>query len=314
MEDIIERSLLGEASDAELAQLAAWRDASADNEQEYQQLVRLLAVTRRMRLDEATSAASERPRASDIIALAAARQRSARPLKRLAPWAIAAAASLVAFVSLARDASVPRGQPMEVVTGASELATVQLGDGSVVRLAPSSRLQLASTGSGREVTIEGRAFFAVQKQRGQPFRVRTRLGTAQVLGTRFELATVGDGLRLLVVEGRVALDAPRNRVEVGAGEQSAVRDGSAAAPTKLSEAVASWVGKFVVFRATPLREAAREIERVYGIPVTLADSTIGDETVTATLTDKPLAEAIGVLCSVLDARCTVSARGVSIGR
>ena len=45
----------------------------------------------------------------------------------------------------------------EVVTGATELATVQLGEGSVVRLAPSSRLRVLA-GRERAVSLEGRAF------------------------------------------------------------------------------------------------------------------------------------------------------------
>ena len=133
-----------------------------------------------------------------------------RSRTRWAPWAIAAAAAIVAAVSLAlarpqtRDAAIPGWGATEVVTGATELATVQLGEGSVVRLAPSSRLRVLA-GRERAVNLEGRAFFAVERMPRHPLRVHTPPGR-RVLGTRFELATNADRLELRVVEGRVALE------------------------------------------------------------------------------------------------------------
>jgi ferric-dicitrate binding protein FerR (iron transport regulator) len=137
-----------------------------------------------------------------------------------------------------------------------------------------------------------------------------------VLGTRFELATTGGDLRLAVVEGSVALDAPRNRVEVKAGEETAVHDSTAARPTKLArpDSAVRWVGTFLVFQATPLRQAAKDIERVYDVRVSIADSTLAAETITATFTDRPLREVVDVVCAVIAARCDVQQRAVSIAR
>jgi ferric-dicitrate binding protein FerR (iron transport regulator) len=69
-------------------------------------------------------------------------------------------------------------------------------------------------------------------------------------------------------------------------------------------AVATWAGTFLAFQATPLGEAAREIERVYGTPVTITDTTLARETITATFTDRPVQEVLNV-CAVLSARCEV---------
>ena len=237
---------------------------------------------------------------------------------RWAPWAIAAAAAIVAAVSLRSRASsdevIPGWGATEVVTGATELATVQLGEGSVVRLAPSSRLRVLA-GRERAVSLEGRAFFAVQRMPNHPLRVHTAAGDARVLGTRFELATNAEGLHLRVVEGRVALSTARDRIEVGAGEESGVRNGTVSRPTPAQPvAVAAWVGTFLAFQATPLREVAREIERVYRMPVTIADSALGAETITATFTDRPVEEVVNVVCSVLIATCDVRDGKVRIGR
>jgi transmembrane sensor len=229
-----------------------------------------------------------------------------RSIVRLVPWTIAAAAALALLVSRVRPAAVGDAHwgLADVVTGASEMTTLQLRDGSVVRLAPSSRLRIATTDSIREVELEGRAFFAVAKMQGRPFVVRTRAGNATVLGTRFEIVTERDDLRLLVVEGRVALSTGRHRVEVSAGEVSGVRDSATITPTRVADAnrMEKWVGKFLVFQATPMRDAARQIERMYRVRIT-TDSTIASRTVTATFTDQTAEQVLDVVCSVMHAQC-----------
>jgi transmembrane sensor len=192
---------------------------------------------------------------------------------------------------------------------------VQLGEGSVVRLAPSSRLRVLA-GRERAVSLEGRAFFAVERMAGHPLRVHTAAGEARVLGTRFELATDRDQMQLRVVEGSVALSTQRGRTEVAAGEESGVRNGAVTPPTRVAApaAVATWVGIFLAFQATPLRAAVLEIERVYGTPVTVGDSTLAEQTITATFTDRPVQEVVNVVCSVLNARCEVRDGRVRIDR
>jgi ferric-dicitrate binding protein FerR (iron transport regulator) len=74
------------------------------------------------------------------------------------------------------------------------------------------------------------------------------------------------------------------------------------------------VGTFLAFQATPLRDAARDIERVYRTPVTIGDSALAAETITATFTDRPVEEVVNVICAVLSARCEVHEGRVRIER
>ena len=320
MDELIDRARRGEASADELTRLAVWRAASAENERQYRDTMRLLDAGRSL---AAVAPEVPRPTGNRVLALVRRRERAsdarnAGGVRRWVPWLVAAAALVIAAVSLrprdSRDAGIPGWDATEVVTGATELATVQLGEGSVVRLAPSSRLRLLA-GRERAVSLEGRAFFAVQRMPSHPLRVHTAAGDARVLGTRFELAANADGLQLRVVEGRVALSTERERIEVAAGEESGVRNGALSRPTRAPPApVAAWVGTFLVFQATPLREVAREIERVYKTPVVIADSALGAETITATFTDRPMREVVNVVCSVLNAKCDVRDGGVRIQR
>jgi transmembrane sensor len=315
LDAIIERALQGEATEAELAELAVWRNASPENERHCRRTERIIAAARSLR---PRGSVPPRPTAGAIIAAVESRHSTRRDRLRAParwiPWSIAAAAVLVAAIALGGNGDVPWA-PAEVVTGASELATVKLGDGTVVRLAPSSRLRVEAD-RPREVTLEGRAFFAVTTTPGRPFRVATNGATVKVLGTRFELATDGGGVRLRVVEGRVELDTPVNTVEVSAGEESGVRNGAATPPTPLTAAdvALDWVGEFLVFQSTPLRDAAADIERLYGVRVLVGDSTLSDATVTAAFTDQPVKEVVDVVCVVLNAACTWDRDVVTIRR
>ena len=316
-DELIDRACRGEATAAELNELGSWRRESGENERQYQATMRLLDAGRAIANVET---AVNRPTAAEIIARTKSRRRftGATAAARWAPWAIAAAAVVVAAVSLRSRTTgtdaIPGWGATEVVTGATELATVQLGEGSVVRLAPSSRLRVLA-GRERAVHLEGRAFFAVQRMARHPLVVHTSAGDARVLGTRFELATNADRLEVRVVEGKVALTTPREHVEVGPGEAGAVANGTVSRPSQAAApAVATWVGTFLAFQATPLGEAAREIERVYGTPVTIVDTTLARETITATFTDRPVQEVVNVVCAVLSARCEVKDSRVRIDR
>lgn len=304
MDEIIDREQRGEASPAELQQLGEWRRASIANEHEYRRLVRMLGVTRTL----VASLRSEPPSAAAVLG----RRRDDLPASarhaRWTPWLVAAAVAaglVLGFMLPRRTAPAASWGVADVATGAAEMTTIQLGDGSVVRLAPASRLRVATNDSTREVTLDGRAYFVVAKMPDKPFVVHTTMGNARVLGTRFELSTREHELNLVVVEGRVALSTGQGNVEVRGGQQSGVRNQQPLAPTAVANAdrMEQWVGKFLVFQSTSVRDAAREIERMYGTRVVVADSIIGRRTVTATFTDQTATQVLDVLCSVVNAQC-----------
>ena len=272
-------------------------------------VARLLRATASLRLE---LQGSDPPTAAELFSRA--REVSARAPRRVAlSWAhVAAAATIVlAAAGVGRLSHVPApaqadgASGAEIVTGAAELVTVKLADGSVVRLAPSSRLRLGDRGAPRSVTLAGRAYFAIRRDPAHPFLVHTAAGTARVLGTRFELATTGGDLEITVVEGHVALDAAQNTVDVRGGQRTRIARGAAQIPHRLDDPVAAlrWVGTFLTFQETPLAEAMRQVERAYGMRVVVADTVLARETVTATFTSQSGTEVIAVLCSVVSAHC-----------
>jgi transmembrane sensor len=307
MDELILRALHDSISEEEERELAAWRGASEENEAYYRELRAMLEVARST-VDE--SAAPPRPALEALVPSAgAAARRRRRGIGALAGLAAAAALAAV-LLQVPRHAGTPGFSLGEAdyATGPGESRTVLLPDHSVVKLGPSTRLRTTDARDVRDVFLDGKAYFAVAKMNGLPFQVRTASGRAVVHGTQFELATEGAGTRLLVFEGRVALEAAATRsVEVGAGELSSISDGSLAAPVRVEDPrkMAGWLGSFLVFQATPVPQVARELASVYGVRVEVTDSALATQTVTGWYDGEPFDDVFAIVCGVLQAQCEV---------
>jgi transmembrane sensor len=322
LEDLMDDSLLfraikGQTNPSEQHAVDAWRRASPEHEARYQELQSLLAVTARR-----GHVASEPPPVLEVLELAARRERTTRrsAWSRRAVAVAGVAAVLVAAVTLVRPFAGD-GPPdfgfEEMVTGDNQTVTVALRDGSVMRLAPRSQARIRVQEGLREVHLTGRAFFSVAKRDGLPFRVLTRGGEVTVLGTQFDLDATNDDVRLVVVEGKVALAATRGgEVQLVRGQEVRVVEGQLLPTVQLAEArdETRWVGRFLAFQGTPLSDVAHEIEQAYGVTVRIADTTLAQQTITNWFSDRPLDEVVRVVCAVVAAECEVQGNAVTMGK
>jgi transmembrane sensor len=317
MDEIIIRSLQGRSSPADEEALRRWRQESLHNERHYRDMARTWRL-----------AGLIEPGSADVHA-AAAPAHAVPPLKvmkpvsrssrfRRAATALLAAAAFIAvgigIGLITGPADADRLAAEEFVTGRHEMVTVRLTDGTVVRLAPSSRLRVGQQGRERQVWLDGRGFFAVAKDSSRAFVVRTRTGDAVVLGTRFDVNVDENGMQVFVVEGRVAHQAGGAEVEVGAMQLSRVTEGGPPEVQAIADSkpLLSWLGEFLVFQATPMREVALELERRFDVVVRVADPGIAARTVTAWFTDESLEEVLLIVCRAADAHCTIRDDRVSI--
>lgn len=308
MDDLIWRFLQGRTNADEQSVLEQWRASSAVHEERFRELRVLWEASAPPQL------LTRRPSATQIIN---------RQKVRWHRWgrAGAAAAAAIALLFGARQVWHDRSTdiaaaPTEIVTGANELSTVTLGDGTVVRLAPSSRLRLLRGRNAREVWLDGRAYFAVTQDPERRFKVHTSLGDAVVLGTRFDLRTDHGQLRLLVVEGKVQLEASGRSVPVAAHRLAELAPTQEPAVAEVDDdyidRALNWTGNFIAFESTPLGAAARELSSHYNVPITITDSTLAKETVTGWFTDEPLEDVLMILCRAVRAQCAVRKTGATI--
>lgn len=227
------------------------------------------------------------------------------------------AAMLLLFFAVQRIWLPGRSAPPlavdELITGSGETNTIRLNDGSIVRLGPNSRLQVVDAGPGRQVLLEGRAFFAVASSEDNPFRVLTPTGRIRTLGTRFQVDAAATEMRVIVVEGRVALDGAGEEVQVGSGQmlrRSGPEIGTVEPAPSLAELSSGWLGRFLIFKDTPLSRAIREIEQIYDVDVVIDATDDFDPTLTMWVSDRPLEEVLTIVCSVIGAHCEIEGRTV----
>jgi transmembrane sensor len=326
-DELILRYLKGETSEAEKARLLDWLDESPENEERYRQIAKLWELRRLM---EAALHLEAAPPASAILdRRLAATSIASRPGADVSPLPAAARASrrkpttsrlrVAAVIALlligagtlgyltGRGGRMTLGS-VQLMTDATEMSSARLADGSVVRLAPESSLQVEITSTTRRAWLHGRAFFAVQHDASRPFIIHTHAGEVVVRGTRFDLEVRSGDLQLLVVDGAVGLAAGGESVEVQAGQLSRVRDGGRPEVENVDDVFGElgWIGDFVAFEATPLREVVRELERRYGLRIQVQDSALAEQTVTSWSMNRSPQEILTAVCLALNAFCTIN--------
>jgi len=308
MDELIILEIEGRATPDELDELGRWRAAAPANEERYQEVRALWALTGMRR---EIHSGLEPPSAAEVLG------RTRRPARRrgfggrLAGGAAAIAASLVLALGIGQiwsggQIGTPTALAAEFRTGPNELMTAVLDDGSVARLAPNTTLTVTMVEGGREAQLEGRAFFAVSHDPDRPFRVHTSEGDVTVLGTRFEVDTARSSLRLLVVDGAVSLSASGTETELTGGDlgESTAEGPPVVTRVEVPEALLDWMGTWMAFEATPLYRVAQELEVRLGIHVQIADAGISQRTFSGWFSEQDRDRMLEMICRVAELRCT----------
>lgn len=167
-------------------------------------------------------------------------------------------------------------------TSIGEQRTVQLADGSTVRLDTGSRIRVRFTGDRRTVELEaGQALFTVAHDTARPFTVEAGEARVTAVGTVFDVRRAGDGVEVTLVSGAVDVmpgEGARTS-RMGAGQQARVGYGGLRLAAVDTAIETSWAEGRVVFRDTPLQEAVAEVNRYLTDPIVLDSPDMAGERV-----------------------------------
>lgn len=325
--EILVAALSGEATEEEVRILTAWRAADPGNEAHYQRMLRTWSALPELEYEAVAGdpvPAEAVIRRSDIRLVPASAGgeakrtagSSGRPWGRWARRAGQLAAALVlGFVAGSSHGSMPGmgGAVQQVVTGVDQVTTVRLADGTVVRLAPRSRLSIPED-FRREVVLDGRAYFSVPSASGRRFRVRTEEGVVTVFGTRFDAGVEEGEIRVIVVEGHVAVEGGGHRVDLTDREMGTLgraRPPSVETVENVYEATA-WLGRFLAFESTPLGEVVSELGERLGLTFRVEDPDLNARTLTGWFTDQSPQDIVTGICSALDVACSIRGDTVTV--
>ena len=217
---------------------------------------------------------------------------------------VAAAAVLATFVFFLLPASP---DTVTVETTAAEVRTIELPDGSSVRLLGDSRLTYSPGAMDSDETLrvefEGRALFDIIPS-PERFLLVTPDAQVTVLSTSFGARTFEDGTEVVLVEGSLRMStrqAPDRGVLLAPGQMSRMMAGVPSEPVsvRVHERLA-WTGLFV-FHATPVRDILPMLSGHYGVDIS-ADETLLDERVTGRFTqDESLAGTLDIVALAIGA-------------
>lgn len=225
------------------------------------------------------------------------------PKRRSGPWrwagGIAAVLALFLLGTLALlrvDAPPGGGMPPTLVaeseapaslrTAVGERSVVTLQDGSVVELNTDS-LVLVDYETGRRnlKLVRGQALFQVARDASRPFTVEAAGRQIVALGTEFDVRVDEKGMKVTLIEGKVAVKPVSSAASGGAGDVRNLRPGEqliaradrpvVVLPADVRQAV-SWRTGRIIFSDEPLGEVVEEINRYSTRKVVLADSSLAD--------------------------------------
>jgi transmembrane sensor len=214
---------------------------------------------------------------------------------------------------------------------------ILLPDGSSVVLQSGGHLSYAEVPgrNRREVTLTGKAFFEIVKNKNKPFLVYSYGLAAKVLGTSFLIdASAGNNdIRVEVRTGTVAVfslnnlegndkepiaDLPeRSGITLQHDQQIAFSkaDGkiSQLPVTKPPVATLDDISTHdFFFDETPVQKVFEELESAYNVSIKYDQELLGDCPLNATLIGQPFKEKLEVICNAIDAHFVIEGNSVTV--
>ncbi|QWP77354.1 FecR domain-containing protein [Lysobacter sp. K5869] len=207
---------------------------------------------------------------------------------RASRWPFAAAAAVAALAVGLGWAWLHYGavERSSYRTALGKTDEVALADGSRATLSSDSRIEVALSGARRRVELaQGEAFFDVAKDPGRPFAVEAGARRVVAVGTHFSVRRDGADLRVVVTEGTVRLESepvgghPQPTTLLPAGSIALAGPNGVlvrSVPVEEAERYVDWRHGYLVFRDTPLAQAAAEFNRYSARKLVIADAAAGE--------------------------------------
>jgi ferric-dicitrate binding protein FerR (iron transport regulator) len=270
--------------DAPQAKPATRPGAEIDMEQSWAHVVHALHGEAHSPQALADAAAHSRHEAAEHIAVIEKTGPAWKVVALVAVVVLALFAAVAGMNRLGADAKVAsavNAADARVVTSLpAQVGVVTLDDGSIVRLAPESKLSIP-TGFGpelRAVKLDGAASFSVAPGQPRDLQVHTRNAVAVAKGTKFTVRDYeSDGATTVVVqEGTVEVRQGEQKQPLAAGAGLVVAAGQAprSATAGEADAASAWTTGTLSVTNRPLREVLPQLRRWYGLTVNVPQTAL----------------------------------------
>lgn len=222
--------------------------------------------------------------------------------KRTAFRVAAALIPIIGLASLAIFYYREKNDRRVFVNNTKQVQTIQLEDGTVIRLNQHSRLTVNASFSKqqqREAWLEGEAFFTVQHQAAKPFTVHAaNLMDINVLGTSFNVNTTNGNAAVVLNEGSVKVNAGTANEAVSLllkpGEKASFNAQTRVLSRQKVDTLfqTSWKYNLLAFKSEPLKVVMQRLGEQYGYEVAFEEERMEQLLFTGYLPSDNLQQAI----------------------
>ena len=211
-----------------------------------------------------------------------------------------------------QEVYVPKGEKLQVL----------FHDGTKVWLNSDTRLKYPSEfkGKTRDVTLDGEAYFVVNKNRAKPFIVNVKELKIKVTGTSFDVRAYRESKEITAIldEGKISMITSNK----GKLVEYNLNPGQKASYLKQTSKVlfskaengqnSNWKHNQLVFKDTPLTEVLKILERWYNVKMIIVNREIESYSYTAKFDNESLQNVLAGLEKITPIRCVVKSGNVEI--
>ena len=311
IEELIIKHLLEETSEQEKQELQTWRESNADNERQYQELVKVLKVSTTYEINHQNididaewnrfeRSVESKSKPNDQVKEVSFYQQS---------WLkVAAGIAIIAVLGLLINQFLTSDNRL-VVVAETETKEVILPDGSIVTLNAGSQISYEKEYIEqplRSVSLIGEAFFEVESNPQQPFVVQLDEASVEVVGTSFNIEAHKNmsSINVVVASGVVRFESAnyKNSVLLEAGDRGAINKTTNEISKIMNVDVnyLSWKTQQIVFEDVSLDRVIQTLNRLYEANIIISAETAVNCKVTVSFDHQSLDAILSVLEETLD--------------
>ena len=299
-EELIARFLMGECSEEELHKVNAWLDESDGNVRE------LFRIEQIYHLGKNENFADEKKieRAEKQLFKRLKQEETKRhKVRRMNTWMRYAAMLIGVFLISGLGYHIYQSQSetgaLVAVTARDEVKELMLPDGTKVWLNKHTTLKYPSEFSekGRNVYIEGEAYFEVKRNVEKPFIVRSEAMQVRVLGTVFNLKSdkANRSAVATLIKGEIEVKGNHEEgmIVLSPGQKAELNGMTRRLVVKqVDTGIENWHNNQFVFEKADIFTIARTLENSYGVKIILAPDMDVTKTYTGALKKKNSVEEV----------------------
>lgn len=231
-------------------------------------------------------------------------------------WHIAAAVLLIMTSSVfyywhQEPVVLPESQQVvQYSTGEEQQKNITLSDGTEIRLNANSRIQISQEygKTGREIDLEGEAYFKVIHDDNKPLVVKTPQAIVKDLGTAFNINAYPEhqNIQVAVTEGKVLLWSNRYTED----QATTLVEGEFAFLDLVTHHIEkndfgvhnylSWMNGRLKFNRDPLKDVSRQISNIYDVSIEFSEDSLKNLKLTTDFERGSLEKILEVISLTLD--------------